>query len=67
VGQFWTPIDSLNGIDPQAWLCTVLQRIAGCWRDNDLDALMPWNCQRSCTATRGRLLANNVLIPEFCG
>ena len=52
-GRTWATIATLlatarlNGIDPQAWLSTTLQRIAGGWPNTDLDALMPWNYQRS--------------------
>ena len=34
----------LNGVDPQAWLADVLERIvSGRTKANDLDSLLPWN------------------------
>jgi hypothetical protein len=52
-GRTWATIATLlatarlNGIDPQAWLSTTLESIAGGRSNGDLDALMPWNYQRS--------------------
>ena len=34
----------LNGVDPQAWLTDVLQRVVSGWtKATELDALLPWN------------------------
>ncbi|TDH60764.1 transposase domain-containing protein [Dankookia rubra] len=34
----------LNGVDPQAWLTDVLERIvSGRTKSTELDALLPWN------------------------
>ena len=42
----------LNGIDPQAWLTDVLERIvSGRTTATELDALLPWNWKPSCLAT----------------
>jgi transposase len=52
-GRTWATIATLlatarlNGINPQAWLATTLQRIACRWPNSDLDVLMPWNYQPS--------------------
>ena len=40
----------LNGVDPQAWLAQVLQRIPD-YKINRVDELLPWNC--STTAKPG--------------
>ena len=37
----------LNGVDPQAWLTWVLERVAD-HKINRLDELMPWNYSRKC-------------------
>ena len=35
----------MNQVDPHAWLAQTLERIANCWPNSDIDALMPWNYQ----------------------
>ena len=35
---------NMNGVDPQAWLADVLDRIAK-HHSNRIDELMPWNCK----------------------
>ena len=34
----------MNGVDPQAWLADVLDRIAK-HHSNRIDELLPWNCE----------------------
>ena len=36
-------IARLNGVDPQAWLAEVLERIPD-YKINRIDELLPWNC-----------------------
>lgn len=51
-GRTWATIATLlatakmNQVDPHAWLTQTLERIANGWPNSDIDALMPWNCQR---------------------
>jgi transposase len=33
----------MNGVDPYAWAKQTRERIAKCWPNKDIDALMPWN------------------------
>lgn len=50
-GRTWATIATLlatakmNQVDPHAWLAQTLERIANCWPNSDIDALMPWNYQ----------------------
>jgi hypothetical protein len=41
----------MNGVDPQAWLTDVLDRIAE-HPANQLDELLPWNWRPENTATK---------------
>jgi hypothetical protein len=42
----------LNGVDPQAWLTDVLERIvSGRTKIAELDTLLPWNWKHSSPAT----------------
>ena len=44
--------DKLNGVDPQAWLTDVLERVvSGRTKTAELDTLLPWNWKHSSTAT----------------
>jgi transposase len=52
-GHTWATIATLlstarlNDVDPFAWLKITLERIAAGWPNRDLDALLPWNFQKS--------------------
>ena len=52
-GRTWATIATLlttarlNDVDPFAWLKSALERIATGWPNRDLDALLPWNFQKS--------------------
>lgn len=52
-GRTWATIATLlttarlNDVDPFAWLKITLERIAAGWPNRDLDALLPWNFQKS--------------------
>ena len=42
----------LNGVDPQAWLTDVLERVvSGRTKTAELDTLLPWNWKHSSPAT----------------
>ena len=36
----------LNGIDPEAWLADVIDRLASGHSQRDIDALLPWNWRK---------------------
>ena len=48
-GRTWATLATLlqtckmNSVDPLAWLCQTLTRIAQGWPASDIEALMPWN------------------------
>ena len=52
-GRTWATIATLlttarlNNVDPSAWLKITLERIAAGWPNRNLDALLPWNFQKS--------------------
>ena len=52
-GRSWATIATLlttarlNDVDPFAWLKITLERIAAGWPNRELNALLPWNFQKS--------------------
>ena len=48
----------LNGVDPQAWLTDVLERVvSGRTKTAELDTLLPWNWKHSSPATAPAIAA----------